>query len=581
LTLLFLYIGIKETYIVMIIQFEKLIDKSGKMFRYKYLEKYHIDILNNIIKYSSNNKLLDLPFKQQVYNWYKNIKPKLCYCGKPTKFKNSTLGYYEYCSFCCMNNSDKVKDKRKNTNIEKFGTKTPSENNDIKNKIINTNNKRYGANSPLINENIKDKSINTLMKNYGVDNPNKSTIIKEKIKKTNIERYGFENVYQNEKIRNKKFDTMIKIYGTKYAMRNEEIKNKMKLNLIDTLNKKLLKYYNNYNIIDIDNKNKVYKMMCDKEHVFDITYVLLNSRRRTNTVICTKCNPINKQISGLEIQLQNFINENYNEKIIINDRHLGKELDIYIPELKLAFEFNGLHWHNEKYRSKNYHLDKTEECEKNNIQLIHIWEDDWIYKQDIVKSMILNKLGKTPNRIYARKTEIKEITDNNSIRKFLDKNHIQGFVGSKVKLGLFYENKLVSLMTFGKNRNFMSNINDNGYELLRFCNILNTNVVGGASKLFKYFINNYDFNNIITYADKTYSNGNLYNNLNFKYMSTSLPSYSYVIDNIRSHRFNFRKHKLIKQGFDKNKSEHQIMLDRNIYRIYNSGMKRYKFIKNE
>jgi len=565
----------------MIKKFEKLLDKSGKMYRYSYLERHYRDILNDINNYSFNNELSDISFKEQVYNWYNNTKPKLCYCGNITKFKNSTLGYYEYCSFECMNKSDKVKNKRVETNISKFGTKTPAENQGIKQKIINTNNNKYGSNSPMQNKSIRYKSIQTLMNNYNVDNPNKSNIIRDKIKNTNIERYGFENVYQNEEIRNKKFDTMIKRYGTKYVMKNKEIKNKMKLNLINTLNNKLLEYYDNYNIINIDNKNRVYKIKCNKNHIFDITYILLNSRRKTNTIICTKCNPINKQISGLEIQLQEFIKNNYDKKILLNNRHLGKELDIYIPDLKLAFEFNGLWWHSEMYRTKFYHMEKTELCENNDIQLIHIWEDDWLNKQNIVKSMILNKLGKTPNKIFARKTEIREIIDNKLIRKFLDNNHIQGFVGSKIKIGLFFENELVSLMTFGKNRNFMSNKNKNGYELLRFCNILNTNVVGGASKLFKYFISKYDFNEIITYADKMYSNGNLYNNLKFNYVSTSLPSYHYNIDNIRVHRFNFRKHKLVKQGFDKNKSEHQIMLERKIYRIYGSGMKKYKFIKNQ
>ena len=118
-------------------------------------------------------------------------------------------------------------------------------------------------------------------------------------------------------------------------------------------------------------------------------------------------------------------------------------------------------------------------CNSNGIQLFHICEDDWIYKQNIIKSMILNKLGKSSNKIYARKTEVKEVIDNKLVREFLDNNHIQGFVGSKIKLGLFYKDELVSLMTFSK-RTFMKN---EDYELVRFCNKLNTNVIGGASKL--------------------------------------------------------------------------------------------------
>jgi len=195
--------------------------------------------------------------------------------------------------------------------------------------------------------------------------------------------------------------------------------------------------------------------------------------------------------------------------------------------------------------------------------------------------MILNKLNKTSDKIFARKTEIIEIFDNKLIRKFLDENHIQGFIGSKVKLGLFYDNKLVSLMTFGNRRVAMGkkSTKEGEYELLRFCNKLNTNVIGGASKLFKYFVNNYKPVEITTYADRSFSQGKLYETLGFKSQGKTEPNYYYIIDGIRHHRFNFRKNLLIKQGFDPNKTEHEIMIDRKIYRIYDSGNLKF-LIKN-
>lgn len=249
------------------------------------------------------------------------------------------------------------------------------------------------------------------------------------------------------------------------------------------------------------------------------------------------------------------------------------EIDIYLPKLKIAFEFNGLFWHNENNIHKKYHLNKTELCEQQGIQLIHIYEDDWIYKQDIVKSMILNKLDKTKNKIFARKCEIKEITDNKLIRSFLDENHIQGFVGSKIKIGLFYNNELISLMTFGNKRISMGEkLTNNGeYELLRFCNKLNINVIGGASKLFKYFIKTYKPTEITTYADRSFSQGKLYETLEFDFVSKTEPNYYYIVNGFRKYRFNYRKDILIKEGFDPNKTEHQIMLERKIYRIYDSG----------
>ena len=192
--------------------------------------------------------------------------------------------------------------------------------------------------------------------------------------------------------------------------------------------------------------------------------------------------------------------------------------------------------------------------------------------------MILNKLNKTENKIFARKCEVKEISDNNLVKYFLNNNHIQGNINSSVKIGLFYNNELISLMTFGKLRKPLnSKSTDNEYEMLRFCNKLNTNIIGGASKLFKYFLKQYNPNKVISYADRGYSNGNLYKQLGFELEHITEPNYYYIIDNNRKHRFGFRKDILVKQGFDSNKSEHEIMLERKIYRIYNSGNLKFIF----
>ena len=389
----------------------------------------------------------------------------------------------------------------------------------INKKREKSNKQKYGIKNVFELENVKDKIIKTNFKRYGVKNPQQNKEIKQKTIETIKLKYGVENVFQSKNIKEKIKKTMIKKYGVEYPQQSK----------------------------------------------------LIRSRSSSH------------KSSSLEIELFNFVNKN-NDNNIRSSRKIiiGLELDIYLPDLKLAFEFNGLYWHNELFKDKNYHLNKTELCESKGIQLIHIWEDDWIYKQDIVKSMILNKLGKTPNKIYGRKTIIKEITDNKIVREFLIKNHLQGFIGSKVKLGLFFENELVSLMTFGKRRVAMGkkSTNDGEYELLRFCNKLNTNVLGGASKLFKYFINNYNIEEIITYADRSYSNGNLYKQLGFKYNGKTLPNYYYIINRKREYRFKFRKSNLIKEGYSSNKTEHQIMVDRNIYRIYNSG--NLKFIyRNE
>jgi len=399
----------------------------------------------------------------------------------------------------------------------------------------------------------------TMLDKYNVKFPIQNKNIKDKILKTTNDRYGFDYALKNDTIKEKQKNTNLKKYNVPYVSLDENIRNKQSYNDIE----------------------KVIKLKCNKGHTFSINRNNLYNRYIYKSEICTKCNTLSHQSSGKENIIYDFIKENYNEEVIINLKNLINpyELDIYLPELKLAFEFNGLYWHNELHKSNNYHKIKSDLCDEKGIQLIHIYEDDWDNKQDIVKSMILNKLGKSYNKIYARKTEVKEIKDNELIRNFLNKNHIQGFVGSAIKIGLFYEDELISLMTFGKLRKPLNSLSKKDeYEMLRFCNKLNTSVIGGASKLFKYFLRNYKINSIITYADRSYSNGKLYKLLGFKLDYITCPNYYYVINREKKYRYNYRKDILVKQGFDSNKTEHEIMLERKIYRIYNSG--NYKFIYN-
>ena len=209
--------------------------------------------------------------------------------------------------------------------------------------------------------------------------------------------------------------------------------------------------------------------------------------------------------------------------------------------------------------------------------MIHIWEDDWIYRVDIVKSIILNKLGRS-KKIMARNCIVSEI-DNSTSREFLEKNHIQGFVGSKVKLGLFSDGELVSVMTFGSLRTPLGNSpKDDEYELLRFCNKLNYTVVGGASKLLSHFVKSNSPKKIISYSDISRSSGNMYKKLGFVKISDSDPNYYWIIDGVRKHRFGFRKDILIRGGFDPNKTESEIMNERGYYRIWDCGSSKWEFI---
>lgn len=537
---------------------------------YKKL-KYDVEINKDIIVSVDDLPLCSRKIVKVECDNCKNVKD-IKYCNYMKVFNKKNKYYCSKCKGVSI--KDGVNNKYGSGIDNVFQLKS------IKNKTKKTCIEKYGVEHHLQNDDILKKQRDTNHKLYGVDYIMQNSEMLKKQQQTNLERYGNKYSFLNDEIKDNIKKTNIEKYGVEHPFKNKNVNNKtVKTKLINLFNNK----YSEYNIVGVD--SSYYIIHCNKCDLdFNISSQNFRNRIKYKTILCTNCNNIGHyHKSGFEIQLCDFINNNFINNIIFGDRKTINplELDIYLPDLKLAFEFNGLYWHNELYKENNYHLNKTELCEKQGIHLIHIWEDDWIYKQDIVKSMILNKIGKTPNKIFGRKTEIKEVTDSKLVRGFLDKNHLQGFVGGKVKLGLFFDNDLVSLMTFGKRRVAMGNksTNENEYELLRFCNKLNTNVIGGASKLFKYFINNYNPNEITTYADRSHSNGKLYETLGFKSQGKTQPNYHYIIGGVRKYRFNFRKDVLVKEGFDPNKTEHEIMIDRKIYRIYDSGNLKYSFKK--
>lgn len=319
-----------------------------------------------------------------------------------------------------------------------------------------------------------------------------------------------------------------------------------------------------YSNVEYINSHEKVKIICPEHGQFE--------QRPNGHLSGHGCQNCTSSVSNSEIEINDFLKDNGVDTITSSMSVIPPyQLDIYIPSHDLAIEFNGLYWHNELSIDKDYHLKKTKECEGKGIELIHIFEDEWIYRSDVVRSILLNKLGLTSNKLYGRKCFVHEITTSEA-REFCEQNHLQGYVDSSIKLGLFHGNELVSVMTFGKLRKALnSNGGDREYEMLRFCNKLYNNVIGGGDKLFKHFINNFKPIIIKTYADRRYANGNIYEKLGFRKVRTNPPNYWYIDRKKREHRFSYRKDRLVKEGFDPNKSEHQIMFERGIYRIYDCG----------
>lgn len=248
---------------------------------------------------------------------------------------------------------------------------------------------------------------------------------------------------------------------------------------------------------------------------------------------------------------------------------ISSELDIYIPSKNLAIEFNGLFWHSEIHKSKNYHYEKWKECKEKGIKLIQVWEDEWNQKREIIEDIIRSSLGLN-KRIFARKCEMKEIEGKIAL-KFLEENHIQGYCQSSVRLGLEHEGELVALMTFGRSR-----FKKDEYELLRFCCQKGYNVIGGAGKLLNYFLKNNEVQSLVSYANCSISNGNLYEKLGFENEGHSL-NYWWSKNGIRVPRYKCMKTKLVKiYPQFKNKSEDEIMHINGFYKIYGPGNIKFK-----
>jgi len=344
----------------------------------------------------------------------------------------------------------------------------------------------------------------------------------------------------------------------------------------DKINKSIkIKNYNNLKIIF----PKEYKLLTNKNEYIKNKRFLKYQHECGEIresywpyIRCTKCYPYNKSIA--ENEILEFC-QSLSSKVQSNTRQIicPLELDVYIPDYNLAIEYNGLFWHSYdsiNIENKDYHLIKTKLCKNLNIQLLHIFENEWedLQKRKIWKSIIRNKLGQS-SKIFARKCKIKEVSPKNS-KIFLNNNHLQGQCNSSINIGLYYEDELVSIMVFGKSR-FNKKID---WELLRFCNKLNYSVVGAASRLFKNFLKEHA-GSVISYADMRYSDGELYRNLGFEFKHKSSPNYFYwkLGQNYLESRIKYQKHKLKNklEEFDENLTESENMYNNGYRKIFDCG----------
>lgn len=331
------------------------------------------------------------------------------------------------------------------------------------------------------------------------------------------------------------------------------------------------RYYFRYKMPEDNIKNNKFLVNINDKFLFsNKVYKLI--KRNKKTCICET----NNQLETLHESDYPFLFQK--EK---NDINLV-EIFLFLKKLDTNFRIKNDIIFNGKIKVRFIKL--IENSELFNVSIyddksdIIIFEDEWEQKKSIVKSRLRNILKKS-NKIFARKCEIKEVKDNKLVKDFLDKNHLQGSVRSKIKIGLFYEGELISLMTFGslrKNLGFKSK--ERSFELLRFCSKINYSIVGASSRLLNFFIENYQVDYILSYSDNRWGSGNVYKKMGFSFVGKTIPNYYYIVDNVRKNRFNYRKDVLVDQGHDESKTEVQIMNELGHFRIFDKGSNKFELI---
>lgn len=555
-------------------------------------------------KFKEDNNLEEITsFRLLLWHYVNNTNnvPICSGCNKnKAKYSgNFRIGYRECCSVKCASRSTETNSKRKKTNTLRYGGETPFHSKEIQSKVQENCMLKYGVKSPLLVQEIQEKIKQVCIEKYGVDNISKNEQIKEKKKTASQIKYGTDCVLQAKEVKEKGKRTLIEKFGVDNAQKSEIVKEKTsKTNLerygnitplhsdeyLKTKQIRLVeRVKQRFSMLDIisigeDNEVKANCKKCSKKFTAPLRFI--QQRYLFKQVICLECNPFgfNTQSKGQNEVLQ-FILENYSGEIRNNYRLANKkQIDIYLPDINLGIEFNGVYWHCEAVVEKDYHINKTIQALSEGIKLIHIFEDDWSFKSDVIKARILNLLG-INKTVGARKCLVKEV-DKKIALNFLEANHLQGSIGAKVHLGLYDKSdNLVSLMSFGDLRKPLgAQTSNDTYELLRFCTVKGMNIVGGASKLFNHFIKTYSPNKVISYADRCWSDGNLYKQLNMNFIRLTEPNYSYLVNGVREHRFKYRKDVLIKQGYDSTLTEKEIMFQRKLWRVYDCGSLKYEYL---
>lgn len=466
-----------------------------------------------------------------------------------------------------------VVDARKAAEMEKYGGKLFLQTDEFKEKSRETQFVEYGTWFSASPEG-RARYREIMMEMTGVPEWFQSQEFKEKSKRTMLETRGVENISQTQEWHDKVRVTSMERYGAPHYAQSDMAK----MPAIEKYNRMFAPY--GCHIIRFGNKQEITYMCskCGSESTEQAQFAIY--RAMSNATPCTHCSPKNPPVSFEEAGLAEFV-RSLGVEVTHHDRNFLGDMgaDIVVESCKTIIEYDGVFWHSEQFKDAGYHLRKKILAEEAGYRLIHVFSDEWIYKQDIVKSRLATILGRwntySSRRVYARDCQVREVLPQDAVA-FLEANHLQGGINSKYRYALYDGDDMVALMTFG-----MSRFEKDMVELHRYCCDIRVAVVGGAGKLFSAFLADHPgVIEMVSYADARWSTkDSFYTKLGFELDSMSAPGYYIVVDDRRHNRMEFQRHKIAGPG-DEGKTEHEITLERGLHRIYDCGQYRYVWKKS-
>ena len=487
--------------------------------------------------------------------------------------------------------SDDFLKKAKKTNIEKYGTETYFSSDDFQKKRSKKLIKNYGVDSPLKNEEIKNKQKQTCIERYATDNFSKTKEFIEKYKKTSNQNYECDFPIKSKKIKEK---NKIK-YGCEYTIQSEQSKLKIKKSYIEhygvdhpskseevkekTKKTNLKKYGTCHASSNPEVKEKIKKTTFER-HGHECTFKCPKIIEKIKQTNLERYGQPKFKFGKTQESIKIWLNEyglNFESDYEILE---GKELDLYDKDKKIAIEYCGIYWHNEdspEPRLSKYHYNKYKGCKDKGIQLLTIFDDEWKNRQNIIKSVILSKLGLFSKRTYARKCTTKQI-DKKIFSDFCEAYHVQGKNSlSSICFGLFFENELVGVMDLGRHHRKKEK---DTMVLTRLCFKEGMQIVGGSSKLFKTCVDwckNNNIYNIISWSDNRWSDGTIYRNLGFSFEEELRPDYCYVNIKNPKKRISKQSQKKSNSNCPENMTELEWAKSRGLSRIWDCGKTRWNY----